>query len=90
MSGSGEESWDDQEDGKDAEAHETHKIISRKAMKDFHRAKQRFLKFLMDADVWSQEQARPMLRVFPPMGAKPTRMCYLATSTLALLTAAVR
>lgn len=70
MSGSGDESWESQDDGKDEDAHDTHKIISKKAMKDFHRAKQRFLTFLMEADVWSQEQVR-----HAPSAWRPAALC---------------
>ena len=46
----------DCESEKREEPYDSFKIISKKAMADYERAKQRFLDFLMDADVWSSDQ----------------------------------
>lgn len=49
-------SWlDSMEDGRD-EPYESFKIISKKALADYYRAEEKFLDFLMQADVWSEEQ----------------------------------
>jgi hypothetical protein len=45
-------------DGRRGEPYDSFKIISRKALDDYHKAEQKFLLFLQEADVWSKEQVR--------------------------------
>lgn len=40
------------------EPYESFKIISKKALADYYRAEKKFIEFLMQADVWSEEQVR--------------------------------
>lgn len=47
----------DLEDRRD-EPYDSFKIISKKALADYHRAEERFVRFLDEADVWSHEQVR--------------------------------
>lgn len=45
-------------DDRREEPYDSFKIISRKALEDYHKAEQKFLDFLQEADVWSKDQVR--------------------------------
>jgi hypothetical protein len=51
----------DDSDRRGDEPYESFKIISKKALADYHRAERIFLDFLASADVWSQPEVRTPL-----------------------------
>lgn len=66
----------DLEERRGDEPYDSFKIISKRALADYHRAEARFIEFLDEADVWSLEQVRnsrlPCLRLgdlLPPSAA---------------------